>query len=78
MAQAAQWIDLTGKTAHVTGGAKGIGRGIATALSMAGANVVISDVNADQLAATAKELNVQAICDLLGQTQLTVKVRFTV
>ena len=61
MTQAAEWIDLTGKTAHVTGGAKGIGRGIATALSMAGANVVISDVNADQLTATAKELNVQAM-----------------
>jgi len=41
----ADWIDLSGKVAHVTGGAKGIGAGIAKALAMAGAQVMVSDVN---------------------------------
>ncbi len=35
-------IDLSGKTAIVTGGGQGIGRAIATALHAAGANVVIN------------------------------------
>ena len=37
MQQATDWIDLSGKVAHVTGGAKGIGRSISQALAMAGA-----------------------------------------
>jgi 2-deoxy-D-gluconate 3-dehydrogenase len=56
MTSAADWIDLTGKVAHVTGGGKGIGRAIATALSMAGAKVMVSDVNPDSAAATAEEI----------------------
>ncbi|HUG29445.1 MAG TPA: SDR family NAD(P)-dependent oxidoreductase, partial [Candidatus Limnocylindria bacterium] len=36
--------DLSGKTAIVTGGAMGIGRGIATRLHEAGANLVIADI----------------------------------
>ncbi|MEZ3165156.1 SDR family NAD(P)-dependent oxidoreductase [Halorubrum miltondacostae] len=37
-------MDLTGKTALVTGGAAGIGRGIAIELARGGANVVVADV----------------------------------
>lgn len=57
MSTAAQWIDLSGKVAHVTGGGKGIGKGIATALSMAGAKVMVSDVNLDTARATADEID---------------------
>ena len=38
-------MDLSGKTAIVTGGAMGIGFGIAYRLAEAGANVVIADIN---------------------------------
>lgn len=53
---AADWIDLSGKVAHVTGGGKGIGQGIARALAMAGAQVMVSDINPDAAAATAREI----------------------
>ncbi len=40
-------LDLTGKTAIVTGGAMGIGFGIASRLAEAGANVMIADLSAE-------------------------------
>lgn len=55
-----QWIDLTGKVAHVTGAAKGIGAGIATALSMAGAKVMLSDINVEGASSLADELRANA------------------
>lgn len=39
------WIDLSGKSAHVTGAGTGIGAAIAQALAMAGARVVVSDID---------------------------------
>lgn len=41
----AQLIDLSGKTAVVTGGSKGIGLGIVKRLHEAGANVVVADID---------------------------------
>jgi 2-deoxy-D-gluconate 3-dehydrogenase len=52
-----QLIDLTGKTAIVTGGAVGIGAAVVHRLHEAGANVVIADLQADAA---------QALADTLG------------
>jgi 3alpha(or 20beta)-hydroxysteroid dehydrogenase len=49
-------FDLTGRKALVTGGARGLGAGMATALAKAGAAVMIGDVLADVGQATAKAL----------------------
>src|ERR1700684_4483005 len=48
--------NLPGKTAFVTGGASGIGLGIAKALLGAGMNVVIADIRDDHLSAATAEL----------------------
>jgi NAD(P)-dependent dehydrogenase (short-subunit alcohol dehydrogenase family) len=51
-------VDLQGRVALVTGAARGIGRATALALADAGAQLIISDVNAaalDELAATLRE-----------------------
>lgn len=49
--------NLGGKTAFVTGGASGIGLGIAKALLGAGMNVVIADIRDDHLDEATAELN---------------------
>jgi NAD(P)-dependent dehydrogenase (short-subunit alcohol dehydrogenase family) len=48
--------NIAGKTAFVTGGASGIGLGIAKALLGAGMNVVIADIRDDHLADALAEL----------------------
>lgn len=51
-------LDLTGKTALITGAGRGIGRDIARKLSQMGANIVINDIAASTDAdAAAQELN---------------------
>src|SRR3989344_3169892 len=54
-----QLINLKDKTAIVTGGAMGIGFGIAYRLAEAGANVVIADLNEEVGKMAVKELNDQ-------------------
>tara|TARA_A100001037_G_C15137723_1_gene632001 strand:- start:2235 stop:3035 length:801 start_codon:yes stop_codon:yes gene_type:complete len=51
------WIDLSGKVAHVTGAGRGIGAGIARALAAAGATVVVSDVDFENAKALSDEID---------------------
>jgi NAD(P)-dependent dehydrogenase (short-subunit alcohol dehydrogenase family) len=57
---------LEGKTAVVTGGSKGIGYSIGEHLARAGANVVISARNADEVNAAADRLNGLGAGTVLG------------
>lgn len=52
-------LDLSNKAAIVTGGAKGIGQGIARRLAEAGAKVLVADIDAEAAQQTANELNQQ-------------------
>ena len=50
-------FDLRGKNAVITGSSKGIGKSIATAMALHGANVVISSRKANVCQETADEIN---------------------
>lgn len=59
-------MELKDTVAIVTGGARGIGRGIATCLARAGANVVIADLGQDQgivqeMEETARQVKAQGV-----------------
>ena len=50
-------VDLKGRKALVTGGARGLGAGMAKALSEAGAHVMLADVLVDAGRETARQLS---------------------
>jgi NAD(P)-dependent dehydrogenase (short-subunit alcohol dehydrogenase family) len=54
-------VEFPGTTAVVTGGASGIGRGLALAFQEAGCSVVLADVDEAALAVTARELGVLGV-----------------
>jgi 3-oxoacyl-[acyl-carrier protein] reductase len=49
-------VDLSNRTALVTGAGRGIGRAIALALAEAGAGVCVNDINPDSAAAAARDI----------------------
>ncbi len=69
---------LEGKTAIVTGGARGIGAGIAAVLARQGARVAILDLDGDQAAVTAAALPTPGLglaCDVIVEDQVRDAVR---
>ncbi|GAA3094251.1 SDR family oxidoreductase [Nonomuraea salmonea] len=68
-------IDLTGRTALVTGGAGGLGFACARALADAGADVVLSDLESPRLSRAAAELGAAARpADLTDRAQAAALV----
>ena len=65
-------MDFTGKTAVVTGGARGLGLSYARALAQGGARVVISDIGADNAGAGSDASVVQAAAEALQAEGLNV------
>ena len=63
-------INLKGKVAIVTGGATGIGKGIAVALSEANAKVIITSRQNNEINKTLKKLNDKCIGFNLDVTKL--------
>jgi 3-oxoacyl-[acyl-carrier protein] reductase len=70
-------VDLPGKSAIVTGGTKGIGRGIAETLIAAGVNVCISARNEPELAEATRQLEsldggkaIGVVCDVRDHSQV--------
>ncbi|EMF80767.1 3-oxoacyl-[acyl-carrier-protein] reductase [Leptospira weilii serovar Topaz str. LT2116] len=59
-------IDLKGKSAVVTGSARGIGKSTALTLAKAGANIVIADLNEESSKATADEIAKQTGVKAIG------------
>ncbi|MEX1357498.1 MAG: SDR family NAD(P)-dependent oxidoreductase [Gaiellaceae bacterium] len=77
----AELIDLSGQTAIVTGGAAGIGRGIAERLHEAGANVVIADIAEPEAIETAALLGERALAvgvDVADARSVEAMVRATI
>jgi NAD(P)-dependent dehydrogenase (short-subunit alcohol dehydrogenase family) len=62
-------INLTGKTAVVTGAGSGIGRATARLLAQHGAKVHVADLNADATAAAANEIGANATAHQLDVTR---------
>ncbi|MBU2548700.1 MAG: glucose 1-dehydrogenase [Proteobacteria bacterium] len=60
-------FELTGLTAVVTGGGRGIGRSICLSLARAGANIVVAEINPETGQKTAEET------EKLGRRSLSVK-----
>src|SRR5688500_10153697 len=69
-------FDLSGRVALVSGAARGMGRAMALALAEAGADLLLADLNADGVIATAHEVErlgrraVPVRCDVSDSDQI--------
>ena len=62
---------LAGKRAVITGAARGIGKAIAQAFTAEGAGLLLADIDAEALAATAAELGAEAFtCDVSRKAEV--------
>lgn len=67
-------LRLDGKVCYVTGGARGIGKSVATAFAEAGADVAIVDVDLEEARKTAKEIaDVNGVRCIAIRTDVTNK-----
>ena len=64
-------MDFDGKTAIVTGAARGIGRGIALELARRGSNVVIADVDEESAREVVAEIRASGIRANYCETDVT-------
>ncbi|MGR3807272.1 NAD(P)-dependent dehydrogenase, short-chain alcohol dehydrogenase family [Pasteurella testudinis DSM 23072] len=65
-------MKLDGKTAFITGGARGIGKSVAFGFAQAGANVVIADWDIEEAQKTAEEIaKTEGVKTLAVQTDVT-------
>jgi NAD(P)-dependent dehydrogenase (short-subunit alcohol dehydrogenase family) len=75
---------LAGRTALVTGGAQGLGRGIALAFAAEGADVALADVQDERARATALEVAQRGVdaeaflCDVSVRSDVAATVQHTV
>src|SRR5579864_8861594 len=67
-----EWFKLRGKTAVVTGGARGLGRQDALALAEAGANTAICDLLSEEGEGTRKELEALGGRSYFGRVDVRV------
>ena len=66
-------MDVTGKIALVTGGGRGIGRGIAGVLARNGADIAVADVNLDDALGVAAEISDTGRQSMAQQVDVTVQ-----
>ncbi len=72
-------MDISGKTAFVTGGASGLGEATARRLYAAGANVLVADMNKAKGDALCAELGDRAVCAEVDVTNAeSVKASFDI
>lgn len=67
-------IDLTGRTALVTGSTAGIGAAAAQALAAAGADVVVNGRSPDRVAETAERIGGRGIAADVGTAEGTAEL----